>query len=194
MPILSPDDLRIDRNRAALLIVDVQERLAAVMAPGDLAVCVRNILTLLEVARRLKLPVVVSEQYPQGLGPTLPLLRAALDEPGLEPSRIEKLSFACTDDPAFLELFRRLRRDQWIVVGMEAHVCIYQTARGLAALGATVHVPADAVISRAPSNLHRGLALAERAGAVITATEAVLFDVLGRAGTDEFRALSKLVR
>ena len=194
MSFLSANDLRLDRDRAALLVVDVQERLAAVMAPGDLAGCVRNILTLVEVARRLKLPVVVSEQYPQGLGSTLPMLRAALDEPGLDLARISKLTFACTDDPAFLELFRRLRRDQWIVVGMEAHICVYQTARGLVAEGVKVHVPADAVISRAPSNLHRGVGLAERAGAIATATEVVLFDLLGRAGTDEFRALSKLVK
>jgi nicotinamidase-related amidase len=187
-------ELRLDRARAALLIVDVQERLAAVMAPGDLAVCQRNILTLLEMARRLQLPLVVSEQYPRGLGPTVPALRSALDEPGLDPLRIEKLTFACTDDPAFAEIYRRLRRDQWIVVGMEAHVCVYQTARGLVALGATVHVPADAVISRAPSNVHLGLGLVARAGAVVTATEAVVFDILGRAGTDDFRALSRLVK
>src|SRR5204862_148032 len=130
---------------------------------------------------------------PRGLGPTLPALRAALAEPGLDPERVEKLAFGCTDEPTFVELFRRLGRDQWIVVGMEAHVCVYQTARGLVTLGATVHVPADAVISRAPSNLHTGLRLAERAGAIVTATEVVVFDVLGRAGTDEFRALSRLV-
>jgi nicotinamidase-related amidase len=194
MPILSASDLRLDRNRAALLIVDVQERLAAAMAPGDLATCVSNIVTLVEVARRLQLPVVVSEQYPQGLGATVGLLRAALAESGLDPFRVSKLAFACTDEPAFVEIFGRLRRDQWIVVGMEAHICVYQTARGLAAEGATVHVPADAVISRAPSNVHRGLGLIERAGAIVTGTEAVLFDLLGRAGTDDFRALSKLVK
>jgi nicotinamidase-related amidase len=194
MSVLSANDLRLDRNRSALLIVDVQERLATVMAPGDLATCLTNILILVEAARRLQLPVVVSEQYPQGLGLTVPLVRAALAEPGLEPLRIAKLTFSCTDDPGFMEIFRRLRREQWIVAGMEAHICVYQTARGLVAEGAKVHVPADAVIARAPSNVHRGLALTERAGAIITGTEAVLFDLLGRAGTDDFRALSKLVK
>jgi nicotinamidase-related amidase len=187
-------DLRLDRNRAALLVVDIQQRLAAAMAPGELALCERNVLTLIEVARRLKLPVVASEQYPAGLGPTLPALRAALEEPGLETVRFEKMAFSCADDPAFVEIYRRLRRDQWIVVGLEAHICVYQTARGLLALGATVHVPADAVISRAPSNMHLGLGLVAHAGGVVTGTEVVLFDLLGRAGTDEFRALSKLIR
>jgi nicotinamidase-related amidase len=184
--------MRLDRTRAALLVVDVQERLAAAMAPGEIAACERNILLLCELARRLALPVVVSEQYPRGLGATLPALRAALDEASAV--RIEKLTFSCTDEPAFLEIYQRLERDQWVVVGMEAHVCVYQTARGLCALGATVHVPSDAVVSRAPTNMHAGLHLAERAGAIITTSEVVVFDALGRAGTDEFRALSRLVK
>jgi nicotinamidase-related amidase len=193
-PTSSPMDLRLERNRAAMLVIDVQERLAAVMAPGEIAAAERNILLLLELARRLQIPVVASEQYPRGLGPTVPALRAALAEPGLTVERIEKIAFGCTDDPAFVEIYRRLGRDQWIVVGMEAHVCVYQTVRGLAALGATVHVPADAVVSRAPANLHLGLGLIARAGGVITASEIVVFDALGRAGTDEFRAMSKLVK
>jgi nicotinamidase-related amidase len=191
---MSSDDLRIDRARAALLLVDFQERLAAVMAPGDVAAVERNITLLIELARQLRLPVVVSEQYPKGLGPTVPALRLPLGEPGLELHRLEKVEFSCTDAPAFADLHRRVGRDQWIVVGMEAHVCVYQTARGLAALGTRVHVPADAVISRAPANVHIGLDLCRRAGAVVTATETVVFDALRRAGTDEFRALSRLLK
>jgi nicotinamidase-related amidase len=185
-------EMRLDRTRAALLVVDVQERLAAVMAPGEIASCERNILLLGELARRLGMPVVLSEQYPSGLGPTLPALRAAMEE--ARAVRFEKMTFSCTDDPGFGEIYRRLGRDQWIVVGMEAHVCVYQTARGLVTMGATVHIPSDAVVSRAPTNMHAGLHLAERAGAIITTTEVLVFDALGRAGTDEFRALSRLVR
>lgn len=193
---MPPEELRIDRGHAALLLVDFQERLAAAMAPGDLATCERNIVLLVELARRLSLPVVVSEQYPQGLGPTVNTLRTALAQPGLTVHRFEKLEFGCTDAPAFQELYRGLRRDQWIVVGMEAHVCVYQTVRGLAALTrpARVHVPADCVISRAPANLRVGLDLCARAGAVVTCAETVVFDALGRAGSDEFRALSKLLK
>jgi nicotinamidase-related amidase len=191
---MSPDDLRLDRARAALLLVDFQERLAAVMAPGEVAACERNISLLIELARRLKLPVVVSEQYPKGLGPTVAALKLALGEPGLTLHSLEKMEFACTDAPAFAQLQRDLRRDQWIVVGMETHVCVYQTARGLSASGARVHVPADAVISRSPANTRIGLELCSRAGAVVTASETVVFDLLRCAGTDEFRAMSRLVK
>jgi nicotinamidase-related amidase len=191
---MKPEDLRIDRGRAALLLVDFQERLAGVMAPGDVAACERNIVLLIELARRLHLPVVVSEQYPKGLGPTVAGLRLALNDEGLDLHRLEKIEFSCTDAPGFAEVQRRLDRDQWIVVGMEAHVCVYQTARGLAAAGKRVHVPADAVISRAPSNVRIGLDLCAHAGAVVTATETVVFDALHRAGTDEFRALSRLLK
>jgi nicotinamidase-related amidase len=191
---MSPDDLRLNSQRAALLLVDFQERLAAVMAPGEIAACQRNIVLLFELARQLHIPVVVSEQYPRGLGPTVPALRLALAEPGLTIERIEKMEFSCADSPAFREVHGRLKRDQWIVVGMEAHVCVYQTARDLVALGARVHVPADAVISRAPANVHVGLDLCRRAGAIVTGTETVVFDALRRAGTDEFRALSRLLK
>jgi nicotinamidase-related amidase len=191
-PTSAAAEMRLDRARAALLVVDVQERLAAAMAPGEIASCERNILLLCELARRLGFPVVASEQYPRGLGPTLPALRAALTEASA--TAIEKMTFSCTDDPTFLETYRRLGRDQWIVTGMEAHVCVYQTARGLVAMGATVHVPSDAVVSRAPTNMHAGLHLAERAGAIITTTEVLVFDALVRAGTDEFRALSRMVK
>jgi nicotinamidase-related amidase len=191
---MSPDELRLDSQRAALLLVDFQERLAAVMAPGEIAACQRNIVLLFELARQLRIPVVVSEQYPRGLGPTVPGLKAALAEPGLTVERIEKIEFSCADSPAFKEVHRRLGRDQWIVVGMEAHVCVYQTARDLVALGARVHVPADAVISRAPANVRIGLDLCTRAGAIVTGTETVVFDALKRAGSDEFRALSRLLK
>jgi nicotinamidase-related amidase len=191
---MSPQDFRVDRERAALLLVDFQERLAAVMAPGEVAACERNIVLLLELCRQLHIPVVVSEQYPRGLGPIIPGLRACLAQPGLIVESIEKIEFSCADSPAFREVHARLGRDQWIVAGMEAHVCVYQTARDLVALGNRVHVPGDAVISRAPANVHVGLDLCRRAGAIVTGTETVVFDALRRAGTDEFRALSRLLK
>jgi nicotinamidase-related amidase len=191
MIIHAPADLRLQRRNAALLIVDVQERLTAAMAPGDVAMLEENLVLLLELARRTGIPTVVSEQYPRGLGPTIPGLRNYLGE---DVQKIEKVTFSCTDDPGFLALHERLGRKQWIVAGLETHICVYQTARGLRALGDMVHVPSDAVLSRAPANMHAGLRLIEQTGAVITATESVIFDVLERAGTDEFRAMSKLVK
>ena len=194
MNTLSPAQLRLDAQRAALLLVDFQERLAAAMAPGDVAGCERNIVLLLELARQLRLPVVVSEQYPRGLGPTVAGLRKMLAESDLQVSRLEKVEFGCTDAPAFPEIYRSVARDQWIVVGMEAHVCVYQTARGLVGMGATVHVPADAVVSRAPANVRIGLDLIARSGAIVTATEVLVFDALRKAGSEQFKALSRLLK
>jgi nicotinamidase-related amidase len=187
-------DLRIDPTRAALLLVDVQERLFAAMDPAERARVRRNLLVLVELARRLRIPVVSSEQYPKGLGPTLPELVAALDAPGLELHRLEKLEFSCVAAPAFAAIRAELARPQWIVAGMEAHVCVYQTVRDLVAAGAPVHVPADAVVSRAAENRAVGLDLCARAGATITSTEVVVFDALRVAGSEDFRALSRLIR
>lgn len=186
--------LRVAPAQANLLIVDVQEKLAAAMPPEAWARCERNILTLVELARRLRLPVVVSEQYPKGLGPTVASVAGALAGPDLQLQRIEKLTFSCTDAPTFAPILQQRPAAQWIVVGMEAHVCVYQTARGLAERGAPVQVPADAVVSRTDANARIGLGLIERAGGIVTATETVVFDALGTAGTDDFRALSKLIR
>jgi nicotinamidase-related amidase len=108
--------------------------------------------------------------------------------------RFDKLEFSAAASPAFAALAPALRRDQWIVTGMETHVCVYQTARDLAARGTTVHVVADAVCSRTKANWRIGLELAARAGAIPTSTEVCVFDLLGRAGTEEFKALSKAIK
>jgi nicotinamidase-related amidase len=190
-------DLRIDPKRAVLLVVDVQERLAAVMDAAGRAEVERNVVTLVETARRLGFPVVLSEQYKKGLGATVPSIETALAQPGLSLERFEKVEFACTESPAFAPIFEAKQsagRTQWIVAGMETHICVYQTARGLAARGVDVQVPRDAVLSRTPENRAVGLDLCTRAGATITATETVVFDALGRAGSDDFKALSKLIK
>jgi nicotinamidase-related amidase len=189
-------DLRIDPARAVLLIIDVQERLAGAMSDEDRAAIERNLGILIETARRLRFPVVASEQYPKGLGATVPAIAAPLAEPGLAVKRIEKVEFSCADAPAWEGVWKDLgrERDQWIVTGMETHVCVYQTARGLVARGAKVHVPADAVASRSRENRNIGMGLIERAGGVPTSTETVMFDLLGRAGGEDFKYLSKLVK
>lgn len=187
------DDLRIVPERAALLVVDFQERLAAAMPAAERAVCERNVLILLELARRVAMPVVVSEQYPKGLGQTVePITRAVASLTNV--ARFEKLAFACTETDEFRALHDRLAPRQWIVTGMEAHVCVWQTVRGLRGWGASVHVPADAVLSRAQANVGIGLGLMARAGAVVTSTETIAFDALTRAGGEDFKAISRLVR
>jgi nicotinamidase-related amidase len=192
-------ELRVDPAAAVLLIVDVQIRLAGAMDPAALAGCERNILTLVELARRLGLPLLVSEQYPRGLGPTLPSLAGAIEAAaasGARVLRLEKTAFACTEEPAFAPLLEQIggKRSQWLVTGMESHVCVWQTVRGLLALGRSVQVIGDAVLSRQAANHQVGLRLCERAGAVVTSTETVAFDALVRAGSEDFKAISRLVK
>lgn len=186
--------LKVDPRQSALLVIDVQDRLAAAM-PHDLRErCQRNVLVLIELARRARMPVVVSEQYPKGLGPTVAPVAEGLAAAGLDVHRFEKLEFGCPDAPGFTPIWQELRREQWIVTGMEAHICVYQSARSLLERGASVQVVRDAVASRTPENLAVGLDLIERAGGIVTSTETVVFDVLGRAGTEDFKALSRMVK
>ena len=189
--------LRVEADASALLVIDVQTRLASAMEAQALAACQRNIRVLIELARRQGWPLVVSEQYPRGLGPTVPELAATLPGPGDGPSpliRFTKTAFACTEEDGFSAVLQQVARPQWLVVGMETHVCVWQTVRGLLERGLSVQVPADAVLSRAPANHQIGLRLCEQAGAVITSTETAAFDALVRAGSDDFKAISQLVK
>lgn len=183
----------LSRDRAALLVVDIQERLAPAMPDAVREQVVRNTNVLIETAKKLGLPIVVSQQYPKGLGQTVAAIEEGLrDAPNLH--RFDKLAFSAAASPALAALAPKLGRDQWIVTGMEAHVCVYQSARGLVERGYQTHVVADAVSSRTKANWRIGLDLAAKAGAFVTSTEVCVFDLLGRAGTDEFKLLSKLIK
>jgi nicotinamidase-related amidase len=184
----------VSSHRAALALVDIQERLAAAM-PADMRDrVVRNTCVLIEAAKRFALPIVVSQQYPKGLGTTVSSIEEGLRDAKLV-HRFDKTEFAVTRTPELGALIAGgLKRDQWIVTGMEAHVCVYQSLRGLVARGFQAHVVADAVSSRTEENWQIGLNLSERAGGIVTSTEVVVFDLLARAGTDDFKALSKLIK
>jgi nicotinamidase-related amidase len=185
------------RSRAALLVVDIQDRLVPAMSEDVAANVIRNSCVLIEAAARLGLPIACSQQYPKGLGPTVPAVEQALAAAiaaGARVHRFDKVEFSAAAAPAFVALAPHLPQNQWLVCGMETHVCVYQTARDLAARGAEVHVVADAVCSRSQPNWRIGLDLAAAAGATVTSTEVVVFDLLGRAGTDEFKTLSRLIK
>lgn len=187
--------LGLSRSRTALLVVDIQDRLLPAMPADALADVMKNTAILIQAADRLELPIVVSQQYPKGLGPTNEKIEAALaaaDSARIH--RFDKLEFSSAAAPAFAPIASSLGRDQWLICGMETHVCVYQTARDLVARGWAVHVCADAVCSRTPGNYQVGLGLMDKAGAIITSTEASVFDLLHRAGSDEFRALSKVIK
>ena len=152
----------------------------------------RNVDVLLASAQLLGAPVVATEQYPKGLGPTIEPVGQRLQEIGARP--IEKTAFSAAEVPEFNQRLTEVAPSAVILVGMEAHVCVYQTVRDLVGRGIEVHVPVDAVVSRHEDDRATGVALCERAGAIPTTTETIVFDWLGRAGTDAFRAISKLVR
>jgi nicotinamidase-related amidase len=170
----------LSRDRAALVVIDVQEGFRPYESFAPVAAAAGK---LVDAARILELPVLVSEQYPKGLGHT-----AA--EVGLQDERrIEKTVFSA----ARADGFDLAGRDQALVCGIEAHVCVSQTVHDLLASGVEVHVPADAVGSRHALDYERGLERMERAGAVVTSVEAALFELLERAGTPEFKAVQKLI-
>jgi nicotinamidase-related amidase len=173
---------KLDSDRAALVVVDVQEAFAkAVPSFDDVA---RATATLAKGAAATGIPVIATEQYPKGLGATVPEVAEAL--PG---DPLEKTVFAASEADGFdLD-----GRDQVLLCGVETHVCVNQTALDLLDDDVEVHVVADAVGSRSDENKAVGLEKMDRAGAVITSVETALFELVGRAGTDEFKQVQKLI-
>ena len=183
---------RLDPRSSLVLVVDVQDRLAKAMPQAAMDRLVASTLVLLEAARLLGVPVVATEQYPKGLGPTVAPLGEKLRELGVTP--IDKMTFDACGEPRVARAVAAQAARAVVLVGMETHICVFQTARELCRRGMTVHVAADAVASRRDDDRTLGLALCERAGAYATGTETVVFDWLERAGSDAFKAISKLVR
>ncbi len=180
----------LDRNNAVLVVIDVQEKLCLAMDETVLAQLVKNCGILLDAAAELALPVLITEQYVRGLGATV----VELQEKGAAAPRFEKMAFSCCGSSEFVEALKATGRSQVIITGMETHVCVLQTVIELLDAGLTVHIVADAVMSRAKKNWHTALQSMTAAGAVPTSTESVLFQFLKVAGSDEFKKLSKLVR
>jgi nicotinamidase-related amidase len=182
------DKFSLDKNNTALVIIDIQERLAAAMKVRDDVV--KNCLHLIELSKMLNIPVVVTEQYPKGLGQTVPEIKEQL--PSYQP--IEKLTFNCCEEPNFLNEIKKLDKKSLILTGMETHICVLQTCIGLLKEGFDVHLVRDAVCSRAKENWKTGIEFIRNAGAVITCTETVLFQLLKVAGTEEFKVISKRIK
>jgi nicotinamidase-related amidase len=175
---------RLDADRTALVVVDVQEGFRK--AIPDFERVAKATATLIEGAEALGVPIVITEQYPKGLGETAPEVAEHLPD-GTEP--LEKLVFSAAE----AEGFDLGDRDQALVCGVETHVCVNQTVLDLLGSGLDVEVAEDAVGSRTEENKRVGLHKMERAGAVLTSVETALFELLGRAGTDEFKRIQKLI-
>jgi nicotinamidase-related amidase len=173
----------LEPDKTTLVIVDVQEGFRE--AVGEFEQVAHNAGVLLQGARIIGLPVVVTEQYPKGLGSTVPEVGEHLDET----TPLEKLDFSACRANGF-----ELESDQALVCGIEAHVCVEQTVQDLLDRDVEVHVAADAVTSRTALNRRLGLEKMERSGAWVTSTEMALFELVGRAGTDEFKRIQALVK
>jgi nicotinamidase-related amidase len=182
------DKFFLEKEDSVLLIVDVQEKLASVMQERERVV--GNNLHLLELAKMIGMPVMVTEQYPKGLGLTVAEIRESV--PVYRP--VEKMTFDCCGRPPFLEELKGHGRRTVILTGMETHICVLQTCLGLRKGGVNVHVVRDAVCSRTRDNWKTGIEFMRDAGAVVTSTETVLFQLLKKAGTEEFKKISLRIK
>jgi nicotinamidase-related amidase len=178
----------LDKNSAFLLIIDIQDRLAAAMQERDKVI--ENNLHLIELAKLLDIPILITEQYPKGLGSTVQEIKQAVSDH----IPIEKLSFNCCASPGFGDYLEHERRNTAIVTGMETHICVLQTVLGLLKQHFNVHVVSDAVCSRTKENRRAGLDFMRDSGAVVSSTEIVLFQLLGLAGSEEFKTISKRIK
>lgn len=178
--------------RSHLIVVDVQERLMPAIHEGDRVV--RNARILLAAAERLHVPVSVTEQYPRGLGATV---GDVLERAPADAVRYEKIHFSAAAEPHISEAVGRAAsagRDQLVILGCEAHVCVLQTALGFRDSGREVVLVVDAISSRALHSVETAKARALHAGCHLVTTEMVVFEWLAKAGTDDFRALSALIK
>jgi len=175
----------------AVIVIDVQEALAAAMEEKIADKIIRQTIVLIEAAKILSLPTVVTEQYPKGLGPTLPEVRDAL---GDRYRPLEKLSFSILGERYIADSVENTAARHLILAGMETHVCVLQSALDLRDEGYIPLVPADAVCSRTELDWETGIASMRDAGVGIGTVEQYLFQLLQRAGSDQFKEISKLLK
>lgn len=181
----------VSARHANLLVIDMQERLLPAMVRGSETEA--RIITLAKAAKALDVPIYASEQYPKGLGTTVPGLRSELGNAPV----FAKTAFSCWRDETIKSQLIRAHdsgRPQVVIVGIEAHVCVLQTAMDLAQAGFGVFVVKDAVSSRAPESVNLAMARLTQQGIEVVNTEMAVFELLGQAGTPEFKSLSALIR
>lgn len=177
---------KINRDDTVLVIVDLQEKLMAAMRHREQVYS--NTKLLLIAARQMGIPVIVTEQYPRGLGGTVEVVKSNLGDY----SYVEKVKFSAFDD--MKDVLEATGRKTVLLTGSETHVCVFQTARDLVAAGYNVQAVKDAICSRFKDNFLNGLELMRGAGAIVTNTETILFDLIGMAGTPDFKVISPLLK
>ncbi len=178
----------LNKATTGLLIIDIQERINAVMKFRDRVV--KNSAKLINGFKILNVPIFITEQYRKGLGPTDKLIWEALDQPKI----VDKMDFSCCAALPLMEQLRAKKIKQVVVCGIETHVCVMQTCLDLLAEGFQVHLVSDAISSRRKLDHEAAMDRMEQAGIILTTTEAVLFELLERAGTPEFKQISQLVK
>ncbi len=183
------DKFWLKKEQAALVVIDVQEKLIPAMDERICGQVVSHINMLLEGFQAMELPVIATEQYPRGLGHTIEEVAAATAQ-----QCVEKVAFSCAGEPNFIAALEKIGAKQVLLVGMEAHVCVYQTLIDLLDRGYTVHLVSDAICSRFKNDYQTAVNMAAQMGAVITTTETALFQLVGVAGGADFKAVSKLAR
>ncbi len=179
----------LNEDKSLLVIIDVQQRLLSAMPEHAGNVMIKQTGILGQAASRLSIPIVVTEQYPKGLGETVEVLQSHISSS----NKIEKTCFSCADSKVFMSSLRSSHRRQIVLTGMEAHICVLQTALALLAQGFQVFVVEDAICSRVQQNHDNALQRLRQAGVIITNTESVVFEWLADAKHAEFRILSKLI-
>jgi nicotinamidase-related amidase len=175
-------------DNSVLLVIDVQEKLFRAIHQKEQLM--DNLQRLIKGIKILEIPILLTEQYPQGLGATIPEIAQLL--PDIRP--LPKICFSCCGDEAFLQAFKKLNRKQVLIAGIESHVCVYQTAADLLTAGYEVYAVSDTISSRNEQNSDIGLKMMTQLGAKITSTEAALFELLKVAKGDKFKAISQIVR
>jgi nicotinamidase-related amidase len=177
---------KIDDNNTALLLIDWQEKLYPAMPETIRKYNLRQTVTLSWLAKERGIPIVVSEQYPLGLGCTLPELEVE--------NAIEKVYFSAMREPVFKNKVEEIGAQSIILSGMETHICVLQTCQDLMASGYEVIVPADAVLSRKKLDWRWGLERMKDMGAKITTSESILFELLGSSKDPQFKEVSRRIR
>lgn len=178
----------LELNCCGVMLIDVQGKLARGMPDSEALIA--RICTLLKGARALGLPVLWLEQYPKGLGHTVPEITEILSDQ----LPLEKSTFSACGSSTFSEALSLSGRKQWLLCGIETHVCVYQTALGMLSHGFSVEIVSDAVASRQPEDKVLALQKMQRAGAELTSVEMCLFELVKRAGSDAFKAILPLIR
>lgn len=180
--------MRIRAEECGGLVVDIQERLFPAMEGSQNLLA--RVRILLEGLKILNIPLLLSEQYPKGLGTTLPELIKLIE--GVKP--LEKISFSCCGEPGIREHLSKLDKKWIIICGIEAHVCVLQTVTDLVEMGIEPVVVADCIASRNPEDKKVALKRMSDEGAVITTSESILFELTQTAGTPIFKQISSLVK